>query len=99
MQQLEKLATNGRTSAYEKELRTCIDKIRDPVTDLLDETQKFEPGWGKAARNGFLRSAKRKVQWYYFIELKDKALQEQIRNNLQLLDQQIQGITRQVINS
>ena len=90
LQPLKALAEKGSLQPFETELRNGVDAIRNPVQEFLDAVQKYEPSLGKDASKVFLRGARRKLQWHYFITPKATALQKKIGGHLTNLNLLIQ---------
>ena len=76
----------AQSSARDSMLSTSIDLIKEPVSNFLDDIEKYDKSLGARSKAHFTSGARTKVQWALFVTDKVKELQSRIDIPLRTLN-------------
>ncbi|PQE06765.1 vegetative cell wall gp1 protein [Rutstroemia sp. NJR-2017a BBW] len=95
LHQLHFFTKLGKYPAYGDEIRRNVEQIKGPLDKFLALINKYEPSLGRTAPPGRCRNMYKKLRWEY--SNAPKALQREVKDNLEELNRLLAGFTLDVV--
>ncbi|PQE31181.1 Ankyrin repeat-containing protein [Rutstroemia sp. NJR-2017a WRK4] len=95
LHQLQLFTKLGKYPAYGDEIRRNVERIKGPLDKFLAVIHKYEPSLGRTAPPGRCHNMYKKLRWEY--SNAPKALQKEIKDNLEELNRLLAGFTLDVV--